>query len=850
MPFHIQQSSFLFVLFLFTNCLSPHSSATAAFPQVYRAEITPHWFSKSTKFWYRNQTDKAKFEFILVDSQSGTRERAFDHEKVADQLSADLNRTVQADAIPIRDLEFSESDNTIQLSGKYGVWKYHRKTRQITRTSDKPISKPQSIFFLPPRKSSNKGDDVDFKIVNELNEPVHLLWINRSGSPVQYATLEPNETRIQHSYPGHVWLIQNRQKQAMACFEVPKNMAPIVIRYELLPQLHSSKRKRPSSTAWKSALSPNQQYRVVERNHDLWRVNQQTNEAIQLTTDGTVENSFRKSTVRNRIVEMEYHREDPEPGRVDVVWSKDSEHLLAWQTTRVPEPRVTIVESTPKNSLLPHVHQYPYARAGDIIPTRTPRIFNIKNGTEIPIDDLTQFDSQWSLDFVNWNDTHTAVRLLYNARGHQIIKLIEIDVTTGETRTLIDEHSDTFIHYSTDGKNVLEPLPDEQILWSSERSGWNHLYRISAKTGKLINAVTQGEWNVRRIKHIDSHNKRIFFDAVGITDGEDPYHQHLCCVDFDGNNFQQLTSGDGTHTVSWAPNRATFIDQYSRVDLPPVTKLCRADGTLICKLEQADASEVITAYGAFPERFHAPGRDGKTEIWGIIHRPRDFDPAKRLPIVENIYAGPHDHHVPKSFRGSWRHQRKIADAGFIVVQIDGMGTAWRSKEFHDVCYQNLRDAGFPDRIAWIKALAKKYPNIDINRVGIYGGSAGGQNAMAALLWHHDFYKVAVADCGCHDNRIDKIWWNEQWMGWPVGDQYFRSSNMENAHLLKGDLMLTVGELDRNVDPASTYQVVKKLIDAKKEFQFLLIPGVGHGAGEREWASKQRTQFFVDKLKTN
>ena len=179
----------------------------------------------------------------------------------------------------------------------------------------------------------------------------------------------------------------------------------------------------------------------------------------------------------------------------------------------------------------------------------------------------------------------------------------------------------------------------------------------------------------------------------------------------------------------------------------------------------------------------------------------------------------------------------------IVVQIDGMGTAWRSKEFHDVCFKNLRDAGFPDRIAWMKAAAKEYPQFDLSRVGIYGGSAGGQNAMAALLWHNDFYKVAVADCGCHDNRMDKIWWNEQWMGWPVDDSYKQNSNMENAHLLKGQLMLTLGELDRNVDPASTTQVVRQLIKHNKDFEFVLVAGAGHGAGESPWAARKRLNFF-------
>ena len=229
-------------------------------------------------------------------------------------------------------------------------------------------------------------------------------------------------------------------------------------------------------------------------------------------------------------------------------------------------------------------------------------------------------------------------------------------------------------------------------------------------------------------------------------------------------------------------------------------------GEKVVELERADASALLKSGWRYPERFVAKGRDGKTDIHGYIVRPSNFDPAKKYPVIEAIYAGPHDHHVRKPFNPAPGEQR-MAELGFILVKIDGMGTSWRSKAFHDVCWKNIKDAGFPDRIAWMKAAADKHPEFDLSRVGIYGGSAGGQNAMAALLFHGDFYKAAAADCGCHDNRMDKIWWNEAWMGWPVDKAYEESSNVANAHRLTGKLLLTVGETDHNVDPASTMQVV-------------------------------------------
>jgi dipeptidyl aminopeptidase/acylaminoacyl peptidase len=247
-----------------------------------------------------------------------------------------------------------------------------------------------------------------------------------------------------------------------------------------------------------------------------------------------------------------------------------------------------------------------------------------------------------------------------------------------------------------------------------------------------------------------------------------------------------------------------------------------------------------------PERFVAKGRDGKTDIHGVIITPSDLDPAKKYPIVEDIYAGPHGAFAPKDFDRQVR-MHQIAELGFIVVKMDGMGTNHRGKAFHDVCWKNLKDAGFPDRKLWIKEAAKTRPWMDLNRIGICGGSAGGQNAMRALLDHHDFYKVAVADCGCHDNRMDKIWWNEQWMGWPIDESYKLSSNVEDAAKLQGHLLLIVGELDTNVDPSSTTQVVGALQKAGKTFDFMPIIGAGHGAAETPYGSKLRMEFLVRHL---
>ena len=280
--------------------------------------------------------------------------------------------------------------------------------------------------------------------------------------------------------------------------------------------------------------------------------------------------------------------------------------------------------------------------------------------------------------------------------------------------------------------------------------------------------------------------------------------------------------------------------------MAPVHDLRRvADGAFICRLEEADIAQLRADGWEPPEVFVAKGRDGTTDIWGIICRPRDFDPTRKYPVIEQIYAGPQGSFVPKSFSAT-RRFAALTDLGFVVVQIDGMGTANRSKAFHDVCWKNLKDAGFPDRILWHKAAAAKYPWIDLTRVGIYGTSAGGQNAAGAVLFHPDFYKVAAASCGCHDNRMDKASWNEQWMGYPVGPHYAECSNIDNAHRLRGKLLLTVGELDTNVPPESTLRLADALMRAGKDFELVVIPGANHGDGG-PYGTRRRNDFFVRHL---
>ena len=528
--------------------------------------------------------------------------------------------------------------------------------------------------------------------------------------------------------------------------------------------------------------------------------------------------------------------------------SPDGEFLVMSEASPVTRRQITIVDSSPKEGVQPKLKVIDYIKPGDPLP-KPQMVITHKEGRKIRVPtELYQnpFTESGKLD-VTWSPDSHEFYFDYNQRGHQLYRILAADAQTGAVRVVVEETSKTFIDYThKTWRHWLHTTGE--LLWMSERDGWCHLYIYDAKTAKVKNQITKGSWPVREVLYIDDARREIWFLASGLRKEEDPYHLHLCRINFDGSGLQQLTQGDGNHHVEFSPNRDFFTDSYSRADLPPIHELHRSrDGSLVCELEKADASQLLAAGWTMPERFVAKGRDGTTDIHGILIKPSHFDPAKKYPVIEDIYAGPHSAFTPKDF-GRLLNQHILAELGFIIVKLDGMGTNHRGKAFHDVCWKNIKDAGFPDRIAWIKAAAQTRPWMDLTRVGIYGGSAGGQNAMRALLDHHDFYHVAVADCGCHDNRMDKIWWNEQWMGWPVDESYARSSNKDDAHKLEGHLLLIVGELDTNVDPTTTTQVVGALQKAGKTFDFMPIIGTGHGAAETPYGSRLRMEFLVRHLK--
>lgn len=524
-----------------------------------------------------------------------------------------------------------------------------------------------------------------------------------------------------------------------------------------------------------------------------------------------------------------------------VLWSHDSQFYTVWKSEDRAGRQVTYVESSPDDQLQPKTFTRDYTKPGDELSVERPVIFPVA-GEPIMVEE-SLCPNAFMFRRHRWREGGAHFVFEYIERGFGKHRLIEIDARKRRQRIVVREDSETFVFVF--GKSYRWDLDDgKEILWLSERDGWNHLYLMDGESGKVKKQLTSGKWLVQGVEAVDEEKREALLRIIGYHPGQDPYFRHWARLDLSTGALTLLTDANGTHRLSFSPDRSHYVARWSRVDHPPVYELRRTrDGKLVCVLERADAQELFKTSWQMPEVFVAKDRNGEHDIWGAIWRPRDFDPRKKYAVIEQIYAGPHGSFVPKDWQ-LWSGTRSsMAESGFIVVQIDGLGTSNRCREFHHFCYKNLRDAGLPDRIAWMKAAASRLPQMDLERVGIFGGSAGGQSALGALLFHGDFYDAAVADCGCHDNRMDKVWWNEQWMDWPLGPHYAANSNVTHAARLQGDLLLTVGEVDTNVDPSSTMQVANALIKADRDFELLVVPGAGHGVGERPYLKRKRVEFF-------
>jgi dipeptidyl-peptidase 4 len=607
----------------------------------------------------------------------------------------------------------------------------------------------------------------------------------------------------------------------------------------------------PAPVAPGECRSPDGRWTVFVRDHNLW-VRDETGDESPLTQDGSADNAYATETTfwQHRSIMRRVGAVAPPV----VMWTPDGTKLV---THRIDERGVELlhlVESAPAAGGRPVTHTYRYAMAGeDNQPMLHMVVVDLERRTMTCSDAdpfYASFRSPLAWDRAWLSADGRTLYYLDPGRFYRCLRLIAVELATGRSRVVVEETGRTRVEPN---QMIFQPplvhtLANGDVLWYSQRDGWGHLYRYS-DSGVLTNQVTTGAWAVRDIVHVDEDAGVVFFTASGLV-AADPYVRQLCRVDLDGGGFARLTDDLDDHAVRAAPSGRYLVDVASLSDRPPVAVVRDQTGRVVVELERADVAALEQAGWTPPERFTVKAADGSTDIYGLLWRPHGFDPDQRYPIIDRIYPGPHSQHAPPGFDNTGTGDfEAYAALGFAVVSVDGRGTPGRSKEFHDASYGHIDDfGGLDDHVAAIVELGRRYPWLDTDRVGITGNSAGGSAAVRAVLAYPDFYRVAVGVSGCHDPRLQLPWWGEVYQGPFDPELYRRCVNAELVENLRGKLLLIHGELDDNALPYQTLALVDALIDANKDFELLMVPGVGHTMFHREaYVTRRKWDFFVRNL---
>ena len=601
--------------------------------------------------------------------------------------------------------------------------------------------------------------------------------------------------------------------------------------------------KREPAENFDESVSPDRKWKALVKDYNLYLRDLSTGSTVQLTRDGERGWDYATPLPSLRLLTDQATEDAEQPPAV--FWSPDSTKLVTYRLDSRNSGRFTSIQYAPPDQLRPHSYSVVYPLPGEILATAMPVLFDVEGGRRIEVKSPPiELPFQEGPGF-EWSPDSKQVVYDYDERGFKAKQIRTIDPETGEQKVVFREHSGEYVD---PGETFFrfDHLTGELVI-ASERDGWNHLY-LYDKNGQLENRVTEGPWVVRHIEYVDEKGRRLFLLASGREKGEDPYQTHLYSTGFDGKSLEQLTPENANHAVSMSPDGRFFVDNYSRPDLAAQSVLRRAkDGSEVRVLEKSELSGLESLGWKFPLPFAGKAADRATDLYGLIWRPSNFDPAKKYPIVEQVYTGPQGFFVPKTFASMLRLQ-STAELGFIVVMVDGRGTTGRSRAFHLFSYRNLGGA-FEDHVAMIKQMAARFTYMDADRVGIFGTSAGGYGAAHAMLVFPEFYKVGVSISGDHDARLDKAWWNEVYQGYPVEDDYVAQSNVTMAARLEGHLLIEHGDIDDNVHPAETMRFADALMNANKNFDMLFVPNMYHGESgpHAPYLVRRRWDYFVQYL---
>jgi dipeptidyl-peptidase-4 len=596
--------------------------------------------------------------------------------------------------------------------------------------------------------------------------------------------------------------------------------------------------------------SPDGKRTAYIKDWNLWVRDVATGKETQLTTDGVKDFGYATDNAG-------WTKSD----RAILIWSPDSKKIATFQQDQRKVGEMYLVSTEVGH---PRLEAWKYPLPGDehvamlhrvVIDADTGKITRLKKGPDqhrsTLCDHIVCRGGEWS--DVYWSPDSRKLAFVSSSRDHRRANLKEADVATGEVSDVMEEEVSTFFESGNGGVNWRYLPASNEILWFSQRTNWGQLYLYDLQSRKLKNAITTGEGNVTQVLRVDEKNRVIHFLGVGREKGRDPYFVHLYRVGFDGKNLQLLTPEDATHDVVLSPSGKYFTDSYSRPEAPAVAVLRDAmTGHLIVELEKADITKLLATGWKPPTPITVKGRDGTTDLYGLMYTPTSLDPSKKYPIVNHIYPGPQTGSVGgRAFNPARSDNHALAELGFVVVEIDGMGTPWRSKKFHDTYYGNMGDNTLPDQVTAMKQLAQKYPYIDLDRAGIWGHSGGGYATAGAMFRYPDFFKAGISESGNHDNRIYEDDWAEKWMPLltdATKAAYEDQANQTHAKNLKGKLLLAHGMMDNNVPPYNTLLVVDALVKANKDFELIMFPHARHGFGDAsDYMTRRRWDFFVTHL---
>ncbi|MEX2110485.1 MAG: DPP IV N-terminal domain-containing protein [Gemmatimonadaceae bacterium] len=603
-----------------------------------------------------------------------------------------------------------------------------------------------------------------------------------------------------------------------------------------------------------SSVSPDGRRAVFIREHNLWSKDLISGRETQLTTDGVKDFGYATDNAGWT------HSDD-----AIVTWSPDSRQIATFQHDGRGVPDMYLVST---NVGAPRLSAWKYPLPGDSVifrisrviisqgPDRQPRLVRLRIPPDQHRSTVTDHVacSGGKVCDVQWYPDGSHLAFVSSSRDHKSAWFRIANAQTGEVRTLFEERMPTQVGDASLAENLWRVLPaSNELIWWSQRDDWVHLYLYDLTTGRLKNRITTGDGNVNEVLRVDEKTRTIYFLGSGKEQGRDPYFLHLYRIGFDGRGQTLLTPENANHIVSFSPDGKHFVDTYSTHETPSISVLRDIDGRVVQTIERGDISRLLATGWKPPTPIRMKARDGRTDIYGLMYTPSRLDSARKYPIINRIYPGPQSGSVgTRSFSPARGDNQALAELGFIVVEIDGMGTPGRSKTFADAYFGRMGDNTLPDQIAGMKELARRYRFIDIDKVGIWGHSGGGFATAAAMFRHPDFFDVGISESGNHDQRNYEDDWGERYQGLLAktgnSDNYAAEANQTHAANLRGKLFLAHGAMDDNVPPYNTLLVADALIKAGKDFDLLILPQARHGYGaDGNYMMRRRWDYFVRHL---